>query len=115
MIERHVVDRSDGGVGTGMVLGVIFVLLAVVIALFFVFGGPSRFASSNGAPSQTNVNVPAQGSQPQSGPNVNIPRQIDVNVNQQPQNQAPAQQNAPAPAQQSAPAPAQQNAPAPGR
>ena len=30
------------------------------IALFFVFGGPNRFAGSSGTPSQTNVNVPAQ-------------------------------------------------------
>lgn len=103
MIERHVVDHSDEGVGTGMVLGIIFVLLAVVVALFFVFGGPSRFTSAPSSPSQTNVNVPQ--SQPQSGPNINIPRQVDVNVNppaQQPAQQQPAQQQ---PAQQQ---PAQQ-------
>jgi len=103
MIDRHVVVDREEGVGTGVVLGAVLVLLVVVIGLFFVFGGPSRFVSGNGTPSQTNVNVPAQ-NQPQSGPNINIPRQIDVNVNQQPaQGQQPAQQPAQQP-QQDAPA-----------
>lgn len=96
MADHHVVERSDSGVGMGVVLGIVLVLLVAVIALFFAFGGPARFAG--GAPSQTNVNVPAQ-QQPQSAPNVQVPRQIDVNVNQPPAQQAPAQppaQQAPA-------------------
>jgi hypothetical protein len=75
----------------GMILGIVVLLLVGVMALFFVFGGPR-----GGAPTgQTNVNVPGQ-QQPQqpAGPNIQVPRQIDVNVNQP---QAPAQQ---APAQQ---------------
>lgn len=88
-------DRSDSGIGVGMILGIVLVGLAVIIALFFVVGGPTRFTSGPGTPSQTNVNVPAQNqpqSQPQSGPNINVPRQIDVNVNQQqPAPAAPAQ------------------------
>jgi len=107
MAEHHIVEHRDTSSSTGAMLGIAFVLLLVVVALFFAFGGPSRFVSS-GTPNQTNVNVPAQNqpqSQPQSGPNINVPRQIDVNVNQQP---PPAQQ----PAQQQ---PANQQAPAPNR
>jgi hypothetical protein len=82
-IHHHHVETVEhgSGTGTGMVLGILVVLLIAVMALFFVFGGPSRF--TGGSTPQTNVNVPAQ-SQPQSGPNINVPRQIDVNVNQQP-------------------------------
>jgi len=90
MAEHHIVETRDSGAGTGMVLGILFAVLVVALALFFVFGGPGRFAGNAGTPNQTNVNVPAQG-QPQSGPNINVPRQVDVNVNQQPAPQAPAQ------------------------
>jgi len=97
---------------SGMVLGIVLLLLVAIVALFFVFGGPARFTGgTTTAPSQTNVNVPAQ--QPQSGPNINVPRQIDVKVNQQPAQQQPAPQQ---PAQQSAPQqPAQQQPAAPNR
>ncbi|MBM2810721.1 MAG: hypothetical protein HW416_1480 [Chloroflexi bacterium] len=78
-----IVDRSDRGTSTGVVLGVVLVGIAVIVALFFVAGGTGRFMSGSGTPAQTNVNVPAQ-SQPQSAPNITIPRQIDVNINQQP-------------------------------
>ena len=82
-VHHHHVETVErrGDSATGMVLGIVIVLLVAVVALFFLFGGPGRFASST--PAQTNVNVPAQ-TQPQSGPNINVPRQIDVNVNQQP-------------------------------
>jgi len=89
IVER----RSDRGMGAAIILGIVVVGLAVIVALFFLFGGPGRFTGS-GASGQTNVNVPAQ-NQPQSGPNITIPRQIDVNINQPP---APA----PAPAAQPA-------------
>lgn len=92
MADHHVGETSERGVGIGVVLGIVLVLLVVVIALFFAFGGPTRFVG--GAPSQTNVNVPAQ-QQPQSGPNIQVPRQIDINVNQPPAQQAPAQPPAP--------------------
>jgi hypothetical protein len=91
MAEHHYVERTDSGSGmaAGMILGIVVLLLVAVMALFFVFGGPRGTASG---PGQTNVNVPAQ-QQPQqpSGPNVQVPRQIDVNVNQG-GGQAPAQQ-----------------------
>lgn len=90
-----IVDRTDHGVGTGMVMGIVIVGLAMVVALFFVFGGPGRFMGGSGTPSQTNVNVPAQ-TQPQSAPLITIPREIEVNINQQPAPQAPVQ----APAEQ---------------
>jgi hypothetical protein len=88
-----IVERTDRdrGVGTGIILGIVGMGLAVVLTLFFVFGGTSRFMGGSG---QTNVNVPAQ-SQP-AAPQINIPRQIDVNINQQPAPQAPIQ----APAEQ---------------
>jgi flagellar basal body-associated protein FliL len=122
MAEHQVVERSESGVGMGVMLGIVVVLLVAVIALFFAFGGPTRFMGS--APSQTNVNVPAQQApaaqqQPQSAPNVQVPRQIDVNVNQPPAQQPPAQppaQQAPAqpPAQQAPAQPPAQQAPSGG-
>lgn len=105
MIERRVVDRtSEGGVGTGMVLGAILILLVVATALFFLFGGPSRISTgTTSPPNQTNVNVPQSQpqTQPQSGPNINVPPRLDVNVNQNPSGGAPA------PAQQAPQQPAQ--------
>lgn len=91
--HTHPVERvehdSGAGTATGMIVGILLVLLIAILALFFFFGGPARFAgSSNTAPApagQTNVNVPAQNAPPQqSAPNINVPRQIDVNVNQPP-------------------------------
>src|SRR5437764_9902704 len=90
MADQHtVVERTDSGTGVGMVLGIVVVLLVAIVALFFVFGGPGRFAggATPASPGQTNVNVPAQ-NPPQSGPNVNVPPQVDVNVNQR--GQAPS-------------------------
>src|SRR5687768_6267775 len=91
MAQHHVVEHRETDSGTGAVLGIVFVLLLVVAALFFALGGPGRFVGG-GTPNQTNVNVPAQSQpQPQTQPNINVPRQIDVNVNQQqPPQQAPA-------------------------
>jgi hypothetical protein len=59
------------------------------MAFFFVFGG---FGRTSGPTGQTNVNVPGQQAQPQApaGPNIQVPRQIDVNVNQGGGQQAPA-------------------------
>jgi len=82
MADR-IVETRESGTGTGMVLGIVIVLLVAVVVAFFVFaGGANRFAGGNSTPNQTNVNVPQQ-QQPQqpSAPNVNVPRQIDVNVN----------------------------------
>jgi hypothetical protein len=117
--HTHHVERveSDTGAGTatGMIVGILLVLLVAILALFFFFGGPARFAgSSANAPApagQTNVNVPQNGPpQGQSGPNIQVPRQIDVNVNQPPAQQAPAAPQAPS-GGQSAPAPAGQPGP----
>ncbi len=104
--HTHQVERDTGtGMATGMIVGILVVVLVAILALFFVFGGPARFSGSPStapAPSgQTNVNVPSQG-QPQSGPNINVPRQIDVNVNQ-PAQQAPAAPQAPTGGQAPAP------------
>ncbi len=105
MRDHLVVERSQSGVGIGMVLGILALMLVVAVIALFAFGGPTRFMG--GGPSQTNVNVPAQ-QQPQSAPNVQLPRQIDVNINQ-PAQQAPAAPQAPvapqAPTGGQAPAP----------
>ena len=100
-----IVERSDRGMGAGIVVGIALVMLAVAVVLFFLFGGPGRFTAAPaapaapGAPGQTNVNVPAQ-NPPASAPNITVPRQIDVNINQPPAAQAPAQ----APAEPAPPA-----------
>ena len=106
-VDTYVERRTDDGAGmaSGMVLGIVVILLVAIVALFFVFGGPSRFAGNSATPNQTNVNVPSQqqpNPQNNSAPNINVPRQIDVNINQPPAQQQPAQQQ---PAQQQ---PAQQ-------
>jgi hypothetical protein len=87
MADTHIVEveRRGSGVGTGMVLGIVTVLLVAVIAAFLLMGGPGRLTGSTG---QTNVNVPAQ-SAPQGGPNITIPKDINVNVNQAPAAPAP--------------------------
>ena len=99
MAEDHViVERSDrsSGMAMGLVVGLVLVVVAV-LAIFLISGGPGRFAGPPAPAGQTNVNVPAQqpaAQQPaaqQPGPNIQIPRQIDVNVNQ-PAPQAPAVQ-----------------------
>ncbi len=89
-MAEHVIVERESGTNTGVMLGIVTVVLIAVVALFFVFGGPGRFAGGQ-APNNTNVNVPAQGQQPQAAPAINIPKQIDVNVNQ-PGQQAPAPQ-----------------------
>jgi hypothetical protein len=97
--HTHQVERVDtdsgAGTATGMIVGILLVLLVAILALFFFFGGPARFGGAPG-PGQTNVNVPQQQApqqgQPQGGTNIQVPRQIDVNVNQAP----PAPPQAPA-------------------
>jgi predicted lipid-binding transport protein (Tim44 family) len=125
MAERRTYDtyverRTDDGTGlaTGMVLGIVLLVLLALVALFFVFGGPSRFAGgTTTAPNQTNINVPAQ--QQPSAPNINVPPRVDVNVNpgqqapapQQPSNQQPAQPQGSGQSGSSQSAPAQPAAP----
>ena len=94
MADHHYVERTDSGSGmaAGMILGIVVLLLVGVMALFFIFGG-ARGPTTPAPSGQTNVNVPGQQAQPQqpTGPNIQVPRQIDVNVNQGGQ-PAPAQQ-----------------------
>jgi hypothetical protein len=95
MADHHYVERteSDSGMAAGMILGIVVLLLVGVMALFFIFGG-ARGPVTTPAPGQTNVNVPGQQAPPQQQqPNIQVPRQIDVNVNQgqPPAQQAPAQ------------------------
>src|SRR5687767_5193714 len=95
MVEHQVIEHTDrgAGIGTGMIAGIVVVLLAAVVVMFLVFGGAGRFAGGTTptAPNTTNVNVapPAQAqppalAQPQSGPQINVPREIDINLNQPP-------------------------------
>ncbi len=98
VVERVERDNSGSGMAGGLIIGLVLLLFVAVLAFFVFGGGLGRFAGAPAPAGQTNVNVPAQ-NQPNSGPNIQIPRQIDVNVNapQPPAQQAPAQQ---APAQQ---------------
>ncbi len=96
MAEHHYVERTESGSGmaAGMILGIVVLLLVAVMALFFIFGRTRGAGPTTAPPGQTNVNVPSQ-QQPNNAPNIQVPRQIDINVNQP---QAPAQ----APAQEPA-------------
>lgn len=87
MAEHHFVEieRGGSGIGTALVLGLVIALMVALISVFFVFGNPSRFMGSS-TPNQTNVNMPSLG-QPQNGVNIEVPRQIDININ--PPAQAP--------------------------
>jgi flagellar basal body-associated protein FliL len=88
VVEHQVVEHRQSGTSSGVMIGLVLALLVAVVVAFFLFaGGPARF-TGNSNPGQTNVNVPAQ--QQPSGPNIEIPRQIDVNINQ-PAPQVPAQ------------------------
>jgi hypothetical protein len=98
--HRHYVEHTDSGTGvaTGMVLAIVGILLIGILALFLFFGGPGRFVGGTTAPpSNTNVNVPAPAqSQPQTGPQINVPPRVDINVqnpSQGTQNQNPGQGN----------------------
>jgi hypothetical protein len=64
-VERHVVDRGDDSRGMGFVVGLIALVLLAI--LLFAYGIPAlRNAGQN------------------TGPNINIPDQVDVNLNQNP-------------------------------
>jgi hypothetical protein len=93
VVERVERDNTGSGMAGGLIIGLVLLLFVAVLAYFVFGGGPGRFAGAPAAPGQTNVNVPAQ-NQPSGGPNIQVPRQIDVNVNQPaaPAQQAPAQQ-----------------------
>jgi hypothetical protein len=99
MARHHTyVERTEtgDGVANGVLIAILAVLLVAILALFMVFGGPGRFMAGP-TPSTTNVNAPVQSqpqSKPQAGPEINVPRQIDINVNQPPA-QAPSGQQAP--------------------
>ncbi len=45
---HHTVEERDGGLGTGMVLGVMIALLMVVLAAVMYFGGFFAASSSGG-------------------------------------------------------------------
>jgi hypothetical protein len=102
-MHEHYVERTESGAGTatGVIVGILVVLFLGILALFLFFGGPGRFVGGTTIPSQpnTNVNVQPPGQSQPSGPNINVPRQIDINVNQPPAQQQPMQQQPQAPAQ----------------
>lgn len=84
---------DSSGNGIGMILGALLILL--VAFLFFVYGLPMMRGGSSSAPApqpnNTEINMP----QPESNnggtqvPQINIPDQIDVNVNNPGNSQAP--------------------------
>ena len=89
MAEHQYIERVDrrSGLGTGMIVGTFLVLLVGVVALFLYFGGPGRLIGETApaAPNTTNTNVaPAAQAQPQVPPQINIPRALDINLNQPP-------------------------------
>ena len=86
MAQGPLVERSNsgGGMASGVIVGIVAVVAVVlVVALFMVLGGNSRFAQAPAvAPNTTtNVTVPAQQPVPVA-PQINVPRTIDINVNQ---------------------------------
>jgi flagellar basal body-associated protein FliL len=89
MAEHQIIEHTDRstGIGTGMIIGILLVLLTGVVVMFLFLGGAGRFVGSAAptAPNTTNVNVaPPALAQPQSGPQINIPREIQINLNQPP-------------------------------
>lgn len=66
--ETH--TDSGSGVATGMLVGIVLVVMVLAVAAFVFFGGAFR-------PSATPQ---------QNTPNIQIPSKIDVNVQQAPSN-----------------------------
>src|SRR5438309_1528681 len=75
------VERRGSGMNSGLIVLTVLALLAAAVGLFVMAGGPARFGGAAG-PSQTNINVPAPAAQ--TVPQINLPGQIDVNINTQP-------------------------------
>lgn len=65
---------NETGGGMGMILGVI--LVVIVLALFFVFGRSALNSTGGGGETPTNQTGG------NSGPTLNVPDEIDVNVQQ---------------------------------
>lgn len=66
---------SDSNSSMGFLIGM--VLLALVVVLFLFYGLPMLFSGMNSVPAEV-PQAPAQ----QGGTNIQIPDQIDVNLNQ---------------------------------
>ena len=81
MAEHQYIEHVD----RRSIVGTFLVLLVGVVALFLYFGGPGRLIGETApaAPNTTNFNV-APAAQPQVPPQINIPRALDINLNQPP-------------------------------
>ena len=69
-------NTGEGGGGMGMIVGIVIVIL--VIVLLILFGLPALRGGSTTAP---DVNAPSGGSDAGGGAQINLPEQLDVNVN----------------------------------
>lgn len=73
-VQTH--DTTDAGAGLGMVLGLVLVALLIAAVLWVAFAGwgtVDRGPMGGGAATNPGTNP---------GTNIEVPRQIDVNVNQ---------------------------------
>jgi hypothetical protein len=75
VINTNPTPSSDSGSGVGLIVGIIIVI--VVIALFFLFGLPYLRGGNTGTNNTTNI-VPEGGG---SDTEIDVPEQVDVNVN----------------------------------
>ena len=81
--EHETRTDTGGGVASGMVLGIVLVVLVVAIAAFLFFGNAFRGTTTPAQPSNNPTNIQVN---PPSAP----PGKVDVNVNP-PAQQAPSQ------------------------
>jgi hypothetical protein len=85
VINTPPAQNSDGsGMGTGMVVGIVVVILVVVLLL--LFGLPRLGGGGNGAtaPDGPEAEVPVGGQEQgiDQGIDVDVPKELDVDINQ---------------------------------
>lgn len=80
---------QGSGLGVGLIVGIVVVILIVLFLLFLLPWWGTNRAPAPAAPQEENINVDI--------PDVNLPDQVDVNVEGQGLPYAPNQQSAPSP------------------
>jgi hypothetical protein len=75
MPDVREVSTGGGGIGTGMIVGILLVIVALAVAAFVFFGGAFRPSATPAQPSNpTNIQVNPPAAPPKVDVNVNVPQ-----------------------------------------